>query len=305
MKDTEFTVTAQQVNNTGNLVGNAITLTTNNNKITDKNGQLYFDLGIAPQSQIWKYTFTEVTPPSGYNAIIPVTMTVTYNQYGRIIKQESSKESRLNTVMADENENCRSMYAIIYNGDVSPAYTVKVVTEDAETGKRINGSEIYMNITDASTGDLIKVEPKTSASAQNGTTSVTGNLGIDGEMYTDEQLNAEDSSAPIIVEKGLTYIDNIDFEGTFNIELSQTKAADGYIFGDQHTDGNIKIQATYVPQLDDDPTVNFTVVDNDGFNIIVDNVNRTITIKILNESRVTFDITTMQYGTDKLIKMEI
>lgn len=302
LKDTEFTVTAQQVNNTGNLVGNAITLTTNNNKITDKNGQLYFDLGIAPQSQIWKYTFTEVTPPSGYNAIIPVTMTVTYDQYGRIIKQESSKESRLNTVMADENENCRSMYAIIYNGDVSPAYTVKVVTEDAETGKRINGSEIYMNITDASTGDLIKVEPKTSASAQNGTTSVTGNLGIDGEMYTDEQLNAEDSSAPIIVEKGLTYIDNIDFEGTFNIELSQTKAADGYIFGDQHTDGNIKIQATYVPQLDDDPTVNFTVVDNDGFNIIVDNVNRTITIKILNESRVTFDITTMQYGTDKADK---
>lgn len=121
-------------------------------------------------------------------------------------------------------------------------------------------------------------------------------------MYTDEQLNAEDSSAPIIVEKGLTYIDNIDFEGTFNIELSQTKAADGYIFGDQHTDGNIKIQATYVPQLDDDPTVNFTVVDNDGFNIIVDNVNRTITIKILNESRVTFDITTMQYGTDKADK---
>ena len=126
---------------------------------------------------------------------------------------------------------------------------------------------VVVCITDSSTGDLIKVEPKTSASAQNGTTSVTGNLGIDGEMYTDEQLNAEDSSAPIIVEKGLTYIDNIDFEGTFEIELSETKAANGYVFGSQHTDtyNNIKIQATYVPQLDDDPTVNFTVVDNDGY----------------------------------------
>ena len=299
LKDTEFTVTAQQVDNTGNLIGNVVTLTTEDNKVTDKNGQLYFDLGVAPQSQIWKYTFNEVTPPSGYNPIAVLEMTVTYDQYGRIIKQESSKESRLRAVMADEWYNCHSMYAIIYNGDVSPAYTVKVVTEDSETGKRINGSEIYMNITDATTGELIKVEPKTDASANNGATSVTANLGIDGVKYSDEQVEAENSDVPVIVEKGLTYIDNIDFEGTFNLELSQRKTANGYVFGSQHTDGNIKIKATYVPHLDDDPTVDFTVIDNDGFNVVVDNINRIVTIKILNESKVTFNITTMQYGTDK------
>ena len=75
--------------------------------------------------------------------------------------------------MEDSYYNCHNMYAIIYNGDVSPAYTVKVVTEDAETGKRINGSSVYMNITDATTGDLITVQPKTEASADNGSISQT------------------------------------------------------------------------------------------------------------------------------------
>lgn len=78
-----------------------------------------------------------------------------------------------------------------------------------------------MNITDATTGNLITVEPKTGASASNGSISQTSNLGIDGKNYTDEQINAEDSNAPVIVERGLTYIDNIDYEGTINIEISQ------------------------------------------------------------------------------------
>lgn len=116
--------------------------------------------------QIWKYTFKEVTPPENYNPIVDLTMTETFDQYGRISKQVSSKQSRLNAITEHNYYNCHDMYAIIYNGDVSPAYTVKVVTEDAETGKRINGSSIYMNITDATTGNLITVEPATEASAK-------------------------------------------------------------------------------------------------------------------------------------------
>ena len=302
LKDTEFEVTAQQVSSDGSTtIGDEITLTTEDNKVTDQDGKLYFNLGVAPQSQIWKYTFKEVTPPEGYNPIVDLTMTVTYDQYGRIIKQESSKTSRLNAIMEDEWYNCHNMYAIIYNGDVSPAYTVKVVTEDAETGKRINGSNVGITITnaDTETEDLIKVEPKTEASAKNGTITTTGNLGIDGKMYTDEEVNAEESEAPAIIEKGLAYIDNIDYEGNININVSQKETAPGYVFG-EHTDGNIKIKAEYVPQLDEDPTVNFTVIEHDGFNVITDNVNRTITIKILNESRVTFDITTVEYGSEPL-----
>lgn len=300
LKDTEFEVIAQQVDNNGAEIGEAITLTTDENKTTDKNGMLSFELGVAPQSQIWKYTFKEINPPEGYNPIVDLTMTVTFDQYGRISNQVSSKQSRLNAVMEDNYYNCHNIYAIIYNGDVSPAYTVKVVTEDAETGKRINGSSIYMNITDATTGNLITVEPKTGASASNGSISQTSNLGIDGKNYTDEQINAEDSNAPVIVERGLTYIDNIDYEGTINIEISQKGTAKGYVYGSQHTDGNIQISTKYVPQLDDDPTAEFTVVQNDGFNVIVDNSNRTITIKILNESQVVFDITT----TEKASKQE-
>ena len=294
LKDAEFEVIAQQIDNDGKEIGDAITLTTDENKTTDKNGMLKFELGVAPQSQIWKYTFKEVTPPENYNPIVDLTMTATFDQYGRISKQVSSKQSRLNAITEHNYYNCHDMYAIIYNGDVSPAYTVKVVTEDAETGKRINGSSIYMNITDATTGNLITVEPATEASAKNGTISQTLNLGIDGKTYTDNEVNSEDTQTPIIVEKGLSYIDNIDYEGTINIELSQKGTATGYVYGSQHTDGNIQISTKYIPQENNDPTVEFTVVQNDGFNVIVDNINRTITIKILNESQVTFDITTIE-----------
>lgn len=297
LKDAELEVIAQQIDSTGNNIGDATKLTTEDNKITDVNGQLYFDLGVSPQSQIWEYTFKEITPPEGYNALVDLAMTITYDQYGRISEQETSRSSRLNVMTATDNYNCHSMYAIIYSGDVSPAYTLKVVTEDADTGKRINGSNIYINITDEM-GDLITVEAATEASAENGRISQTGNLGIDGQMYTDEELDAEDSNAPIIIEKGLTYIDNIDYEGIINVEVSQKETADGYIFGKQKTDGNIQINTTYVPHLDDDPTVEFTVMENDGFDIIVDNTNRMITIKMLNESQVLFNITTKQYGTE-------
>lgn len=297
LEDTEFEVLAQQIDSDGAEIGDAITLTTDDNKVTDKNGMLKFELGVAPQSQVWKYTFKEITPPENYNPIVDLTMTVTFDQYGRISRQVSSKQSRLNAIMEDSYYNCHNMYAIIYNGDVSPAYTVKVVTEDAETGKRINGSSVYMNITDATTGDLITVQPKTEASADNGSISQTFNLGIDGKTYTDNKDNSEENDVPIIVERGLTYIDNIDYEGTINIEISQKGTAVGYAYGSQHTDGNVQISTKYVPQLDDDPTVEFTVVQNDGFNVIVDNANRTITIKILNESQVGFDITTAEKAT--------
>ena len=195
------------------------------------------------------------------------------------------------------------MYVVIYNekepeiGEDGepiippPAYTVKVVTEDVDTGKRISGSSIYINMTDDQ-GKSIPVEPKTEASAKNGTTSVTGNLGIDGKMYTDKQV---DSGAPIIIEKGLTYIDNIDYEGTLNIEVSQEKTAEGYVFGD-HTDADIQIKVTYNPvQANGEKTLTFDVIEHGGFEVIADKTNRIITIKITNKSQVLFDITTQEY----------
>lgn len=295
-----FTVEAVEIDSNGNPQGNVQTLTTVGNDTTNQDGKIHFELGVAPQSQIWKYTFKEITPPAGYNQIVDLDLTVTYDQYGRISNLVSSKEARLRPVMATDNYNCHSIYAIIKNGDISPAYTVKVVTEDSQTRKRINGSKVFVNITEDATGNLIPVTPKTTASVNNGVISETKNLGIDGLTYTDKQINelAEKDMDPIIVERGLTYIDNVDFEGTINIEVSQKDVAPGYVFGSQHTDGNIKIETTYVPHLDDDPTVSFRIVDDGGFGSLLsyDETNRIITIKILNESNITFDITTQVPG---------
>lgn len=299
-----FDVTAVQVDSNGEPVninpdpdGEKIenTKTLGENKVTNSEGKIHFELGVAPINEIWKYTFTEKTPPEGYNKILPVSMTVTFDQNGRIAKLETNKESRLTPIMATNYYNCHSIYAIIKNGDISPAYKVKVITEDAQTRKRINGSQIYMNITNNETGEQLVINPS-SSSAQNGSTSETANLGINGQKYTDAQL----ASAPLIAEKGITYIDNIDFEGTINIELSQRQTAYGYIFGSHRTDTNngIKIKATYEPQEDDDPIVKFEKIDVDGFGdaVSVDEKNRVITIKLLNESSVKFNITTQTYG---------
>ncbi len=295
-----FEVTACKVDSNGNEIGDTKQLTTLENNTTNNDGIIHFELGVAPQSEIWKYTFKEVVPPEGYNKIVDLTLTVTYDQYGRISNLQSNKVSRLTPIMKTQGYNCHSIYSIIKNGDVSPAYTVKVVTEDSQTRRRINGSKIYTNITDDFTGNLITVNPRTESSAKNGTISETKNLGIDGKTYTDKQIEelAKEDKDPIIVEKGLTYIDNVDFEGNINIEVSQRETADGYVFGSQHTEGNIKLKATYVPHLNDDPTVEFEVIDYDGFEsqLTLDKTNRIITIKILNESNVMFNINTKTPG---------
>lgn len=314
LKNAEFNITAQQVNDTGTNIGDEITLTTDTTKVTDENGKIYFDLGKAPISQIWKYTFTEITPPdktdgSGdkYNAIVPVTMTVTFDQYGRVSKQISNKQSRLNVMLEDDNENCRSMYAIINNGDISPAYKIKVVTEDEDTERRINGSDIYLHVTNADTGETLKIDKKTDGAIPNGTHKETGNLGTDGKIYTDEELENSNKeggeSVPPIIEKGLVYTDPIDFEGTIDIEVSQQGVASGYeAIAKQSSVGNnhIKVKVAYVAHLDDDPTVTFDVLDNAGFAIEKDETNKIIKVVIKNKTKITFNITTQVYGTDPL-----
>lgn len=303
LQNAKFEVTKQQLDNNGNPIGNSTTLTaTNNSTTTDKDGKLHFELGVAPQSEVWVYTFKEITPPEGYNQIIDLTMKVTYDQYGRIISQEPNERTRLvPTKEHTNNNNCRSMYAIIYNGDISPAYTVKVVTEDVDTGRRINGSKIYMNITDNNGNSVpINQNNQTEGSAQNGQTDITGILGADWKKYTEAQWNDPNTSKPLRLEEGLVYIDSIDYQGILNIEVSQKGLAPGYIYGQQKTGGRVQIEAKYVPHLGGNPTLELTPINDDGFgsNLKIDPVNRTITIIIKNESEVLFKITTMEYKSN-------
>lgn len=303
LQGAEFEITAQQVDVDGNEIGNSVTLTTDNNKVTDIDGRLYFDLGVAPRSEIWLYTFKEKVAPADYNLIADITMKVRFDQNGRIQEQISSKTSRLLPTKEHNNDNnCRSMYIPIYNGVIPPSYTLKVYTRDAKTGSAISGAKVKMDVTKED-GSHIEVRPDTVASTQNGGTGITGNLGIDGVMYSDEQIDDPNVVTPVITDKGLVYIDNIDYEGTINIMISETEAAPGYVFGNNRYDtiNGIKIKAEYVydPTLvKEDPVVNFEILDRDGFGeteLIVDDINREITVIIKNESRIMFDILTTEY----------
>lgn len=324
-----FQVIAQEIDTNGNLVGdpefiqspNNNLVTNSNNEsyyVTDSNGQIYFDIGIAPSgngTKIWKYTIVEKQQPVNpetsqtYNPIIALELTVTYDQYGKIINMTSNSRARMVPIKEHSNNvNCRSMKAIIYNGDITPAYKFTIYTVDAETGRKINGSQVHTEITEDN-GNFIKVEPKTSASSSNGQTAETKNLGVNGVMYTDAELDAlkaANKPVPAVQDLGLIYIDNIDYEGILNINVDQLKTAPGYTLGDQKTSTGkipIKIKATYEPHLGKDPTVKFEVINDSGFGeqLIVDNLNREIILTIKNESQVTFDILTLQYGSEKPI----
>ncbi len=313
LENVKFTVKAEKIidNQDGSIQPEMKTLTTVDNNKTDANGQIIFDLGVSPVSEKWKYTFTEDETPEEYKKLPELTMTVTYDQYGRIQSQETSNAGKLIPLREhSDNVNCRDMYAVIYNEPKGekPAYTVKVVTDDIDTGNRINGSEVYLNITkDDTTGELIPITPATTASAQNPSTTFTSNLGMDGNWYTDEQIKEEQiktGKAPIILERGLTYIDNITYEGDIDIEVSEQTPADGYAFENNATDGHVKIKAEYIDSTIDggDPTLKLTVKDRGNFEVITDDTNGIITIKIHNTSKVLFDITTLEYGSNAPIE---
>lgn len=299
LENAKFEIIAQQIDNKGNSIDGPITITTDTNNTTNKDGEIYFDLGVAPQSQIWQYTFKEITPPEDYIPNDDVQMKVTFDQYGKVTL-ESSNNGKLLPLTEHNNENCRSIKAILYNsrvGDDIPSYTVKVVTQDVATGTRINGSKIRMDITDATTNNWITIEPNTPASTKNGEIDETANLGIDGKKYTDEQVENEKIKTPIIADRGLVYIDNIDYEGTINIKVSQEGYAEGYEKGGQKTNGDVKVKAQYVVQTDGTKEVELAIEDNGGFgkDVRVDSVNRVITIIIKNESKVMFKILTREY----------
>ena len=298
LQGAEFLITGQQVNSvTGAPMGDPITITTDTNKITDSNGKLYFDLGEARPLQKWIYTFEEVTPPAGYDPIINTSMTVIYDQYGRITI-EPSTYNRLNPRLENSNINCRSMIATIYNGDIPPAFTVKVYKKDVDSGMALNGASIYMNLTDSQNGNFIQVEKKTEASAQNGQTTQTANLGVDYKKYSDEPKNVS------LIDKGLVYIDNIDFEGIMNIEVSETATPDGYVSGEQKTSGNVKIKATKIPQLNSSPLIELQTIDNDGLDVSVNSVTKEVKIVLYNESRFKININDVIYGTTPEIPIQ-
>ena len=327
LENIKFQIEGQQIDDKGNAVNDQTFIYTSDNKVddgngniinsynlTDAQGEIKLDLGVAPQNEIWKFTFKELETPEGYIENPELTMIVKYDQYGRIISgypdtSDNNNLGRIFGLQQHENNNCRDIYAIIYNKTKPkstdpedptinyPRYEVDVYTEDVDTNKRINGSKIEMTLTD-NNNDLITIEKGTESSAENGKESVTGNLGINGKMYTDEEISNPEIQTPIIKEKGITYIDNILYEGTLNIEVRQKDYAYGYVPGGQITQANVSIEVSYQMDSQGNVSLQFGQINSGGLIVSANEKTGKIRITIKNESLVNFQIFTREYDSE-------
>ena len=113
--DVEFKITAKNVNTNQETVLTESTL-------TDENGEIYFDLGVAPQNKTIEYTFEELaapTPSQTYpNILPPQKVTVVYDMYGRISSITTGNKLRTSAFKEHNEDACGSIITIIRNGEL-------------------------------------------------------------------------------------------------------------------------------------------------------------------------------------------
>ena len=263
-----FEITSEEVDTSGNTVaGTQRTITTIANNTTDMEGLLYFDLGTSYQNKILKYTFTQITPATGYTLILPITVTVKFDTYGKIIKMEDDSVRATERILSSKNPH--HIFVSIGNGVLDPKYTVKIVTEDSKSQSRINGSIFQVEALEKDTG------------ATN--TSITGTTRNESTVLAGNNY---------VTEKGALRVTGITAENNVKINISQIETATGYIYGSNLTAGTVEINAEFIvvgSNLEKD--VNLSLIDDGGFDVQIDNVNREITIKVLNDPDMMFEIT--------------
>ena len=274
-----FEITSEEVDSTGNAVAGTLnTITTSATNTTDANGLLYFDLGLSHQNKTIKYTFTETTPPSGYDQILPIEVTVKFDAYGNIISM-TDDSFRAEEFLATTTGKSHHMVVQIGNGTLDPKYTVKVVTEDSQSGKRINGSIFQVEALEKDTGATNK--------------SVTGATKNESVVLAGNKY---------VFEKGALRVRGITAENNVKINISQIETATGYVYGSNLTAGTVEINAEFVVVgADLEKDVKLSLIDDGGFDVEIDNINREITIKVKNDPDVVFEITKVDSETgDKL-----
>lgn len=257
--------------------------------VTDANGQIYLDLGVAPQNASYKYVFEELDVPNGYQVkILPQTVAVTFDMYGKI--SDIVCDSKLRTRAAIEHgENCRSIQVFVGNGTIDPSYRVKVVSEDADTGFRINGSTFDV--------DVLDTENKTVGNTLNSTTM---NWCSDGRFYSDEEIRQKQEEAESnntkfninILERGLIYTLPMKYSGKLYVHIDQIGFSEGYVAGTQKTGGVVELTTKFVdnPNGSLDSMLDVTIDNNDGLEVVIDQAAREIIIKVKNESRLQLNI---------------
>lgn len=275
-----FEIKEEELDSSGNVIeGTENIITTDEANTTDANGLLYFDLGLSKQNKIMKYTFTETTAPEGYTQILPVSVTVTFDAYGHIQKM-TDDSFRVEETLASSTGKSHHMIVIIGNGTVNEAYTVKIVTEDSQSGRRINGSIFQVEAIETATG-------ATNKSMTGATKDVTRKIAGNMQLF----------------EKGALRVTGVRAEGDVQIKFSQIETATGYVYGSNQTSGTITINAAFdITESSQEKEVTLSLVDNAGYDVSVDNINREITIKVLNDPQVTFEITKVDADTGEALK---
>ncbi len=256
-----FEITAQEKDARGNNIGVPKVVTQNGvNDITGADGKLHFDLGVTPQNTTIEYTIKETQQPTGYDPIEEIKVTAKFDMYGQL--QELTDNSyRTETLVNSENKN--GMIVIVGNGLVNPEYVVKVATEDSTTNKRINGAIFDIAVSKSDGTEIKKVE-----------NAVTQDI----------------TKGQYVVEKGVSILDSLTEAGEIIIDVDQKQPANGYELSAK-TSGTVKVNVDYQAGTENlEAIIDITKIEDDGFDVKVDNTNREIIIILKNKSAVTLNI---------------
>ena len=275
LEGTVFEIKEEELDNTGNVIeGTEKIITGETTNTTDENGILYFDLGLSKRNATVRYTFTQITPPVGYDKIFPITMTAEFNNYGHIIEM-TDDSFRARETLASNTGKSHHMIVVIGNGTVNEAYSVKILKEDSQSGRRINDSLFEVEVVEESTGATNK---SAKGYTQNLTSTLAGNN--------------------VIFERGAFETKGVTAEGDVKIKFREVEPATGYVVGQNPVSGIVTINAQFeVIESSQEKQVTLTEVDNSGFDVVIDNINREVIIKVKNDPDVTFEITKIDGDT--------
>lgn len=270
----KFQITSQEIDDYGNPVGEVTTITSNSaiDYKTNDEGKLTIDIGVRPQNKTIKYTFEETVAPDGYNKVEIFNITCKYDQYGNITT-DGGDSGRVYVV-----ENRFDLELTVTNGDEPEGYSIKIVSADSQsTGNRINGSKFNVIVKDGD-GNIITSTP----SANEETATVPNNFGTN--------------------ENGVIYLKGITKDGNASIEVAQTGLTSGYSAGSNTIHGTVKVNTVFeagtVGSLTTQPK--FTLINDGGFaDVILDEKYKEIIIVVTNDPQITLDIHKISSIKDK------
>ena len=265
LENAQFEITSQIISPVPESVE---TITTTSNDTTDINGILYFDLGVAPQNRIVKYTIKEINAPydangDQYGPIKDIEMTVRFDSYGKIISIEENS-IRAKAYLSSNTGNSRHMKLLVGNGTLKQAFTLKIVSEDSVTGQRINDS-------------TFRISAQTSS----------GNIVIPDQIVkTSEALD----TSGVLMQKGVYINDNVaeQIEGSITFNIEQDQCAQDYVFGNNVIAGTVTIKKENVEDdaLEAGVALSFDGSGVTGFNtsdVTIDQNNNEVIVVVKND----------------------